>query len=87
MSSHWPLPNISSPSNSFPEWNAHLTPYIEAFLKFFNAHLDEDVCMFVLLYEVKEVRHDVMTYVESYYFVAAKDWWGINELPLCYGVE
>ena len=28
-----------------------------------------------------------MTYVETYHFVIAKDWWGMNELLLCLGVD
>lgn len=42
--------------------------------------------MLVYLHVSKEVRHDLMTNVETYYFVITKDWWGINELPLCLGV-
>lgn len=43
--------------------------------------------MLVLLPEVKEVRVDVMIYDKTYNFVIAKDWWGINKLPFCLGVD
>lgn len=43
--------------------------------------------MLVFLLEVKEVTQDVMTCVETYNFIIAKDWWGIDELLLCFGVE
>lgn len=42
---------------------------------------------YVFLPKVKEIMHGVMTYTETYDFVIAKNWRGINELSLCYGVE
>ena len=50
-------------------WKVHLASHIEALLKFANAYLHEDACILVLLHEVKEIRHDVMTYVETYDFI------------------
>ena len=42
---------------------------------------------FVFLPKIKEVRHDVMRYAMTYDFVLAKDWWGINKMPLNLGVD
>ena len=44
-------------------------------------------CLHVCIYEVKNIMHDVMTYVKSCDFDIAKDWWGINKLSLCYGAD
>ena len=43
--------------------------------------------MLVCFPKVKEVRMDVMTYAEFFDFAIAKDWWGINNLALCLGVD
>lgn len=43
--------------------------------------------MFVFLPIVREIKHDVMTYAETYDFIFAKGWWSINELLLCSGVD
>lgn len=43
--------------------------------------------MIVFLLEVSEVRHDAKTYAKTYNFVIVSNWWGINKLALCYGVE
>jgi hypothetical protein len=37
--------------------------------------------------KVKEVRYDVMRYAMTYNIKIVKDWWGINEMPLCSCVD
>jgi hypothetical protein len=39
--------------------------------------------LLLFLLEFKTVRDDVRAYAASYGFALAKDWWAINELPLC----
>lgn len=49
-----PISNVSSPTNTIPEWNAHSTTHIEAFFEFTNAYLHEDACMLVFHHEEKK---------------------------------
>lgn len=43
--------------------------------------------MLVYLLKIKEVRVDVMTYVETYDIAFTKDWWCLDELMLCLSVD
>lgn len=76
------FPNVSSHS----EMHTQLST-LNSFFEFANVHLHEDVCMFVFLPNVKEIKQDVMTSAATYDVIIAKGWWSINELLLCSGVD
>jgi hypothetical protein len=84
---------VSSPSDVIPKWNLHSSSHIEAFFEF-ALHKDACIlifmpsaCMPISIPKVKEVRYDVMTYAMTYNIMIVKDWWGINEMPLCSCVD
>ena len=78
-----PVPNVSSPPNAIPYWNAHNTHDIEALFEFVDGYLTDDAPLVLFMPEFKTVRDDVRTYAATYGFALAKDWWAMNELPLC----
>jgi hypothetical protein len=78
-----PVPNVSSPPDIIPSWNAHNSKDIEALFEFADGFLTDDAPLLLFLPEFKTIRDDVKAYAASYGFALAKDWWGINELPLC----
>ena len=69
------------------DWNKHNSSHIKALFEFASTYLVDNVCMFIMILEVKVVRKDVMTYAATYEFTIAKDWWGINNLPLCSNID
>jgi hypothetical protein len=78
-----PVPNVSSPPDLIPSWNAHNSKDIEALFEFADGFLTDDAPLLLFLPEFKTIRDDVRSYAASYGFALAKDWWAINELPLC----
>lgn len=82
-----PVPNVSSPPHVIPAWNDHKRKNIEALFEFACAYLTDDGPLLLFVPEKKDVRDDVRTFAASYDFVLRKDWWGFNELPLCYPLD
>jgi hypothetical protein len=78
-----PVPNASSPPDIIPSWNAYNSKDIEALFEFADGFLTDDAPLLLFLPEFKTIRDDVRAYAASYGFALTKDWWGINELPLC----
>ena len=78
-----PVPNVSSPPDLIPSWNAHNSKDIEALFEFADGFLTDDAPLLLFLPEFKIIRDDIRAYAASYGFALAKDWWAINELPLC----
>ena len=51
--------------------------------EFIDDFLTDDTPLLLFFPEFKTIRDDVKVYAASYGFALAKDWWGINDLPLC----
>jgi hypothetical protein len=81
------VPNVSSPPHIIPPWNDHKRKNIEALFEFACAYLTDDGPLLLFVHEKKDVREDVRTFAASYDFVLRKDWWGFNELHLCYPLD
>ena len=79
-----PVPNVSTPSHVIPAWNDHKRKNIEALFEFACTYLTDDGIFLLFVHEKKNVKVDVRTFAASHNFVLRKDWWGFNELPLCY---
>ena len=69
--------------NLIPFWNAHNSKDIEVLFEFADGIFTNDALLLLFLPEFKTVRDDVRAYAASYGFALSKDWWPINELPLC----
>ena len=65
-----------------PSWNAHNSKDIEALFEFVDGFLTDDAPLLLFLPGFKTIRDNVRAYAALYGFTLAKDWWGINELPL-----
>lgn len=65
---------------------AHNLPHQSSF-KFASPYLHEDACLPIFLPEIKDMRVNMIMYAETYDFAIANDWWGINVLPLCLGID
>jgi len=75
--------NVSSSPSSIHAWNAHNSAKIQALFEFAPAYLHEEVFILIFFPEVKHVREDVKTYVDTYEFIVAKDSRGFTKLSLC----
>lgn len=62
-------------------------PKCVVYFVFASAFLYENVCLLIFLLGVKIGKVDVMMYAETHDFAITIDWQGINELPLCLGVD
>ena len=81
------VPIVFSPPDLIPSWKVHNSKDIEVLFEFADGFLTNDVPLLVFLPEFKTIRNDVRVYVVSYRFALAKDWWAINELPLCLPID
>ena len=77
------VPNVFSPSNLISSWNAYNSKNIKTLFEFANGFFSNDASLLLFLLEFKTIRDDIRAYAASYGFALAKDWWAINELPLC----
>ena len=82
-----PVPHISSPPSVIPKWNKHNTTEVEAIFEFAFSFFHDDAFVLLFIPECKDVRQDVRTYSATYGFTLLRDWWGINGMKLCSGVN
>ena len=80
-----PVPLISP--SSIPEWNKHDSDEIEAIFEFAFHFLHDDAHILLFVPKSKNVRLDVRTFAAIYEFNLIRDWWGINSMHLCSGVD
>jgi hypothetical protein len=85
LSEGLPMP-IVSPS-AIPEWNKRDSDEIEAIFEFAFHFLHDDAHILLFVPESKNVRLDVRTFAATYEFVLIRDWWGINFMHLCSGLD
>ena len=81
------VPQISSPPSDVPQWNKHSTTEVEAIFEFAFSFLHDDAFILLFIPECKDVRQDVRTYSATYDFTLVKDWWGVNVMKLCSGID
>ena len=81
------VPHISFPPSVVPEWNKHNTTKIEAIFEFAFLFLDDNAFILLFISECKHVRQEVCTYSATYSFTLLKDWWGVNRMKLCSGID
>ena len=81
------VPYISFPPSVVLEWNKHNTTEIEAIFEFAFSFLDDNAFILLFISECKHVRQDVRTYSATYGFTLLKDWWDVNRMKLCFGID
>lgn len=78
-----PVPRISVPSSTVPEWNTpSADDFVEPLFAFAQDHLGDNAGVLLFVPENPATRKDVMAWASAYGYIPYKDWWGINELRL-----
>lgn len=75
------------PSSIVPKWNKHNIVEIEAIFEFIFSFLHDDAFIILFILECKDVCQDVHTYLTTYDFTLVRDWWDLNVMNLCYGIN
>lgn len=77
-----PVPTVSNPSIAVPPWNSREPGYVESIFEFARMYLQNDGALLLFHCDDRDLFTEVFDLADSYDFVMAKDWWGINDLNL-----
>ena len=77
-----PVPTVSNPSSTVPSWNSRESGYVESIFEFARMYLQNNGALLLFHCDDRDLFTEVFDLADSYDFVMAKDWWGINELSL-----
>jgi hypothetical protein len=69
-----PVPHLSFPPESNPEWTKHNVHIVEAIFDFDEGYLYNDDVLLLFVPESTKVKIDVWTYAMSYKLKIAKEW-------------
>jgi hypothetical protein len=77
-----PVPMVSSPPTSVPEWNSEDKNFLAMVFEFGSSFVyDNEVLLFFHKNDLK-LWADIRGSVRAYYFKILKEWTGINCLPI-----
>lgn len=62
-----PVPQISNPSSSIPEWNmTNVDDFVETLFAYAGQHLSDDGALLLFLPESLAIRKDVLGWAQEY---------------------
>ena len=77
-----PVPGISDPATTVPEWNQCSKEWLEPVFDFADQHLQDDGAMIIIYPFRLTTKSNILGYCKSYGFEIRKEWWGMNRLHL-----
>jgi hypothetical protein len=77
-----PVPGISIPASSVPQWNHEPRELLQPIFDFADQHLQDDGALIIIYPFRSATKSKILGYCKSYGFEVKKDWWGMNRLHL-----
>jgi hypothetical protein len=77
-----PVPMVSSPPTSIPEWNSDDKSFLAMVFDFGSSLVHNNGVLLLFHKDDLKLRADIKGYSKAYHFSILKEWTGINRLPL-----
>jgi hypothetical protein len=77
-----PVPVVSSPHTSVPEWNSEDKIFLPILFDFGSFLVHDNGALLLFHKDDLKLRADIRGYANAYHFKILKEWTGINRLPL-----
>jgi hypothetical protein len=77
-----PVPKVSSPPTSVPEWNTTDKNFLPMVFEFGSSLVHDNGVILLLHKDNLQLRVDIKGYSKAYNFSILKEWMGINRLPI-----
>jgi hypothetical protein len=77
-----PVPIVSSPPTSVPEWNSADESFLPLVFDFGGSLVHDNGALLLFHKDDLKLRADIRGYANAYNFKILKEWTGINRLPL-----
>jgi hypothetical protein len=77
-----PVPMVSSPPTSIPEWNSDDKSFLAMVFDFGSSLVHNNGVLLLFHKDDLKLRADIRGYFIAYHFSILKEWMGINRLPL-----
>jgi hypothetical protein len=77
-----PVPMVSSPPTSVPEWNSDDKNLLALLFDFENSLVHDNGVLPLFYKDNLKLEVDIRGFAKAYHFKILKEWTGINRLPL-----
>jgi hypothetical protein len=77
-----PVPMVSSPPTSVPEWNSNDKNFLAMVFDFGSSLVHDNGVLLLFHNNDLKLRADIRGSAKAYHFKILKEWTGINRLPL-----
>jgi hypothetical protein len=77
-----PIPMVSSPPTSVPEWNFNDKNFMAMVSDFGSSFINNNGVLLLFHQDNLKLRVDIRGYSKAYHFSILKEWTGINRLPI-----
>jgi hypothetical protein len=77
-----PVPMVSSPPTSIPEWNSDDKNLLALLFDFGSSLVHDNGVLLFFHKDDLKLRADIRGFAKAYHFKILKEWTGINCLPL-----
>jgi hypothetical protein len=77
-----PVPMVSSPPTSVPEWNSDDKNFLAMVFYFGSSFVHDNGVLLLFHKDDLKLRADIRGSAKAYHFKILKEWTGINRLPL-----
>jgi hypothetical protein len=77
-----PVPTVSSPPDSIPQWNKFSEDGLQAVFDFADNYLPDSGALLVMYPFSRDIKSYLLGCCEAFGFKSQCDWWGMNRLHL-----